>query len=159
MWKWLAETKVWTTVRFCPLWHRKEECVSTKKHTVNSIRNKELLNKKILAFVADLPVLHKGRGNRPEDRAVNLMVGQKFNCKATQTDLSASVCAGKIRIKLLPSKFFMSHCFPVLKGFHPLVPKKQIRQWQWHWTPIRARSWSNVWMCQGHLAAVEVKRR
>ena len=80
------------------------------------------MNKKILAFVADLPVLHQRRGNRPEDRAVNLMVGQKFNCKATQTDLSASECAGKIRIKLLPSKFFMSHCFPVFKGFKAFPP-------------------------------------
>ena len=36
--------------------------------------------------------LHQGRGNCPEDRAVNLMEGQnpQFNCKATQTDLSAS---------------------------------------------------------------------
>ena len=40
----------------------------------------------ILAFVVDLPVLHEGRGNRPEDRALNLMEGQnpQFNCKATQ---------------------------------------------------------------------------
>ena len=62
------------------------------------------MNKKILAFVADLPVLHEGRGNRPEDRAVNLVVGQnpQFNCKATQADLSASECAGRIRMKLPP---------------------------------------------------------
>ena len=40
----------------------------------------------ILAFVADLPVLLEGRGNRPEDRAMNLMEGQnpQFNYKATQ---------------------------------------------------------------------------
>ena len=68
-----------------------------------------------VAFVADLPVLHEGRGNRPEDRAMNLMEGQnpQFNCKATQTNLSAAECAGKIRIKLFPSTFFTYHCFPV----------------------------------------------
>ena len=53
---------------------------------------------------------------------MKLMVGQKFNCKATQTDLSGSEYAGKIRIKLLPSKFFMSHCFPVFKGFNSFPP-------------------------------------
>ena len=68
-----------------------------------------------LAFVADLSVLHEGRGNRPEDRAMDLMEGQnpQFNCKATQTNLSAAECAGKIRIKLFPSTFFMYHCFPM----------------------------------------------
>ena len=58
-----------------------------KKNTPQIVPEiKELLNKMILAFVADLPVLHEGRGNRPEDRAMNLMEGQnpQFNCKATQ---------------------------------------------------------------------------
>ena len=49
------------------------------------------------------------------------MVGQdpQFNREATQTDLSASECASRKRIKMLPSKFFMSHYFPVIKGFNP----------------------------------------